>query len=299
MTNILKQTYIDCASGLNMGDFTKVKTGKARTELINKISDMYCEATDSGDETVRSQTISALLLLFWGELLKMQTKCKGVAGLDYEDFAAKLYECINVAMTYRAWKTGKHSAEQCIRQTIASRGAAAILYESNLDQNKANVNNYSLDAVVADDSDMTLGDMIEDTASSNFKDDLSAASMVQTVLNNGDLVGGIILDNIAFSDSQKEVKERKTGVKQIKTNAGENKEKEYKYSVSHSEFSERVLVKTLSDLPENYKNYFVSKYQVNENAIEAAINRIKTVDNNKLYKLVRATLANSKYLAAN
>lgn len=289
MKDTMKSMYISCAAGLNMGDFTRVKTGPERTALINKIADMYCDATDKDNETVRSQTISALMLLFYGEINKIADKCKAVVDYDFEDFASKLYECINVACQYRAWKDGKHTAEACIRSTIASRGAAAILYESNLDKNKANVNTYSLDVSVdgEDDAATTKVDTIEDSSANKYKGDLAARLTIQKVLDTGDLISGIILDNIAFNDCQKETKETKVG---IDTETGES----YKYIVNNSEFSEYVLVRTLNELDSDYLDYFLDKYSVNKEAITAAYNRIKSVDNGKLYKFVRDTLAKQR-----
>lgn len=72
--NTVKKNYIDCAAGLGMGNFTNVKPGQERVALIDKIANMYCDATANKNELLRSQTMSALILLFYGEAKKMAEK---------------------------------------------------------------------------------------------------------------------------------------------------------------------------------------------------------------------------------
>jgi len=294
MTDTLKKTYIACANGLGLGDLTKVNAGPERVELINKCADGYIESTEKKNEVKRSQYISALMLLFWAEIGKMADKCKAVSEYEYEDFATQLYKCIETACGYHAWKDGKHNAEQCIRAVIASRGAAAILYESNLDKNKSNVNICSLDSVIDEDSEKetTRLDLLEDDSANNYIGDLRARLVIQKIVDNGDLLDSIILDNLAFGDSIKTTKETKV---EVDDETGE----EYKYTTSSSEFSERLLVSTLSNLPNNYKADFMKKYNVNEGAVDAAIKRIKAVNSTKLYTYIHAALSKQQRVLAN
>ena len=125
--NLIKNSYLNSAKGLGLGDLTKVKTGPDRAKLITDIANAYCTATDNSDEDARDMNLSGLMLLFWGEVNKMQEKCKAVKGYEFEDFVMVLFNCIETACKYRAWQDGSVNAEQCIRSVIASRGAAAIL----------------------------------------------------------------------------------------------------------------------------------------------------------------------------
>lgn len=284
-----KQLYTTQANALGLGDLTRVKTGKPRTALINQISDMYCDATDKGDEIVRAKTISALMVLFWGEIGKMQDKCRAVADYEYDDFVQQLYLCINTAMQYRAWKDGKHNAEQCIRAAISSRGAAAILYESNLDKNKANINKTELDRPVGDD-DTTILDTLADEDERIDSSTANIEQSIQNIINKGDLIGAVVLDNIAFNDSTKEVKETKVGI--------DEEGNEYKYTTGHAEFHEYRLVQTLATLDEDYVKYFMNRYTIQEAAIQAAYNRIKSVNNSKLYSFVRDTIKKQRVILA-
>lgn len=287
MKGSLRQAYIDCAATLGLGDLTKVKTGtKERRNLVTICADGFINATKAGEEEKRSAYISALMLLFWGEINKMADKCKGVPGLDYNDFVMKLYECINIACDYNAWAGGKHTAEACIRTVIASRGAAATLGESNLDKKKANANIYSLDTTISDEDgrEVTLGDAIYDDEEEELEmADLNVKWLIQSFINKNKIIEGIILDSIAYNDVQRVTKEKHTRT--------DYKGNTYDYTTSTAEFWSYKLVQVLSKLPENYFDYFFNKYGVKDIELKTAIDRIKSCNNQKLYKMIEATLA--------
>lgn len=288
MADTMKSFYITCASTLGLGDLTKVKTGTSeRKDLITKCADGYIKATKEGDEELRSAYISALMLLFWGEIKKMADKCKAVSGYDYEDFATKLYECINIACEYQGWvKDSNLTAEQCIRSVIASRGAAAILYESNLDKNKINVNMYSLDTPLTDDEghETTRLDLIGDETS--LTSDTTAEQFVQTYINNNKVIEAIILDTIAFDDCNKYTKKTIT--------VKDENDEDMKVNKTSSEFWAYRLVQLVSTLPDDYFKRFKNKYTINDLVLEAAINKIRASNNQKLYKYLATTLADAK-----
>ena len=80
---------------------------------------------------------AALVLKFWDQVANIYNKTK-TAGTTYDEAANVLMNCILTACDkdYRAWqKNSKLNAQQCINQTIASRGIAYIMYESNLKKN--------------------------------------------------------------------------------------------------------------------------------------------------------------------
>lgn len=288
MADTMKSFYITCASTLGLGDLTKVKTGTLeRKDLITKCANGYIEATNKSDERLRSAYISALMLLFWGEIKKMADKCRTVATLDYEDYATKLFECINTACEYQGWvKDSKLTAEQCIRSVIASRGAAAILYESNLDKNKVNANTCSLDAPLTDDEghETTRLDLVSDETS--LDSDLSAKQFVQSYINSNKIIEAIILDTIAFDNCNKYTK-KTTIVK-------DENDKDTKVNKVTTEFWAYKLVQLVSSLPDDYFKSFKTKYSINDLVLEAAINKIRASNNQKLYKYLAVTLADAK-----
>lgn len=286
----MKQMYIRSASTLGFGDLTRLKAGsERRKQLVTICADGYCDATDVGDEDKRDEYISALMLLFWGEIGKMANKCRAVREMEYDDFASKLFECISNACNYRAWKKGKYSAEQCIRQSIASRGAPAILYESNLHKNIANINNYSLDAELGGDgsSNVTRLDLIADTSdySQPAMQD-SVTSVIQMYLDKNRIIEGIIFDLIAYTDCQRHKKEKFVEL----TENGE----EESYVKTTSEFWAHKLVRTISRLPADYFTYFTNKYEVDDLILKSALDKIKTSTNQKLYKYLDTCLKNAK-----
>jgi len=292
--NSMKQLYLACASSLGYGDLTTVKTGtEERKTIITECADGYIAATKSGDEGKRSAYISALMLLFWGEISKMAEKCKAVKELEYEDFASKLYECINTACEYHAWESGKHNAEQCIRSVIASRGTAAILYESNLDKNKLNYNTCSLDLNIetGEDRETTILDTIEDEDANKFKSEFGARHFIQGVIDRGDIMSAIILDVAVFFNSWKEVNKLKTAIDET---SGE----QYEYKMKHYEFSKTDLTKTLRSLPRNYKEYFLANYTVKELLFDAALSRIQAVNSAGITKLLNALKLQGQALRA-
>lgn len=288
MADTMKQLYIECASSLGFGDLTKVKTGTPeRKFLVNTCADGYIKATKDGDDALRSSYISALMLLFWGEIGKIADKCKGVKDYEYEDFATKLYECINTACEYQGWvKDPSLTAEQCIRSVIASRGAAAILYESNLDKNKANVNTASLDMPVNDDDGRvtTRLDLIEDENEKITGN--PAIALIQSYITKNKIIEGIMLDLIAFDDCNKYTKTSMT--------VKDENDEDIKINKVSSEFWAYRLVQLLSNLPEDYFNYFKNRYSVNDSFLKAAIEKIKSSNNQKLYKYLASTLADAR-----
>ena len=292
MADSIKSFYISCASTLGLGDLTKVKTGDERAEIVTKCANGYIKATKEGDESLRSAYISALMLLFWGEIKKMADKCRTVATLDYEDYATKLFECINTACESQGWiKDPDLKAEQCIRSVIATRGRAATFYESNLNKNKVNANICSLDTPLTDDEghEVTRLDLVSDETS--LVSDLSAKQFVQSYINSNKIIEAIILDTIAFDNCNKYTK--KTVV------VKDENDKENKVNKVTTEFWAYKLVQLVSSLPDDYFKSFKTKYSINDLVLEAAINKIRASNNQKLYKYLAVTLADAKTKVAN
>lgn len=256
-------------------------------DMITALAYKYCEAVDKDDEEAKNIYISALMLKFWDNVQRIYDAVKAT-GYDYDDCASQLYKCISTAMEYRAWQdpAKNTTAKACINQLIASRGAPEIIYASNLDNARANVNAVSFDAKVNEnvDSDDTYADITEDENESPTRliGNLAAESMVQALINKKKLTEGIIADVIAFNDCEKEVKETKTDT--------DTDGKSYKYTVKHRQFWSYAAVKVLSSLDDDYLEYFTSRYHVKHAEAKAAFLMIKKANNQKLYKYLENSL---------
>lgn len=253
------------------------------TEWANK----YCEAFDNGDEENKNIYISALMLKFWDNVSRMYEKVKAT-GYEMEDCVTQLYKCISAALEYRAWQdpANETTAKACINQLIASRGAPEILYEYNRDNKKANVNTVSFDQPKAEEEDsLTFGETTEDESESPdiISERLTAENLVQHCVNKNKIVEAIIMDTIAFNDCEKEIKETRTATN---VDTGEP----HKYQVIHREFWPYKCVQLLNELPADYENYFVNRYSIDQNILQAAIAAIKKAPNTKLYKYLDSTL---------
>lgn len=316
MTSESKQLFIKQAAVLNLGrDLSTIKTGKERTALINTIADNYCKAVDSDNAVLKDANISALMLLFWGEIDKMKKKCVGVTSYDYDDFVQHLSLCIQNAMKYRAWQDSAKntSAEACIRSSISTRGAAALLVESNQERNVVNAKTVSLEALALSE-DGNQRDYIEATFAEQEEHASGAADVVQIFLDRNKIVEAIILDCIAFGDSYRTIKEKRKGSTITTDSEGNEVETAYDYSVSKAKFSKTEFSKFLKALPADYKQYFLRKYSVGkvfgqdkfahpEAAFDAALKLIQetalkpsqeTKNNHVIYENLAKTLAIAK-----
>lgn len=252
-------------------------------DMITVLADKYCEAVDKGDESNKSIYISALMLKFWDNVDRIYQKVKQV-GYEYEDCVSQLFKCINTACEYRAWKDGTTSAKACINQVIASRGAPEILYQSNLDSSKANVNTTSLDYDISDDDEgsKTVMDTIDDGTYEEDKSASYATSIIQYFINNNKLIEAILLDNIAFNNCTKDIKVEVNYTNEI----GELS----KCVGNRSEFWAYKLMTIINSLPDSYANDFASRYTVNDGALKASLADIRKSNNQKLYKYLAKAL---------
>lgn len=265
-------------------------------EVIERAANDYCDACDNNDEIGKNKYMAVLMMKFWYQMANMHNKCKSVTLLEYEDYYDRLYYCINTACEpqLRAWRRleangkAKYNAQQCINQTIGSRGAAEILYQSNLDKAKANINTASLDSPInggdSDDKETTLADVI--AAEEKPIGSGGVEEIVQMYVQNGKLVEAIIIDNMAFGETTRTVKASETYT--------DFEGNEVKVSRNYSEFWAFKLVKLLNSLDDDYCDRFVQKYGVKAPELAAAMQAIRKANNQKLYKQVdscRAGLA--------
>ena len=251
---------------------------------IDELADAYCDAVDSGNETLKDIYISALVLRFWHKIDKMYRANTVAPSLEHEDFFWWLYEAIEYACKYRGWRdTTKEkalNAQQCINKCIETIKLQKY-YNLRLDKNKTVNFTISMDAPIGGESDdkvMTVGDMLEAEESwdDHSKDD--AMLLVQSYINRDKIIEAILIDNIAFNDVQRWYK------KTIKTETG-------KYTEVSSEFWAYRLISIISRLSDEYKQEFMSKYKISEEKLDAVLAYVDKSNNQRLYRVLDKTLA--------
>lgn len=275
--------------------FKNAKVNKTSDkDLIQKLADDYVDATEMGDESLRDKAMAGLMVKFWREIGKMQKKCTAIGHLDYGDFYAQLYRCIQAACEYKAWRNPekKTNAQACINQLILSRGAAELLYQSNRDKNKANYCAVSLDMDLnsgSDDKEVTLMDTIADPNARAVPSPVD--SIIQMYLDQGNVVEAIVVDMIANGESVKITSTPTTyTVSEINEKTGEYEDVEYHGRAYHNEFWRYKVAQLLMDLPEDYAAELKCRFRVNSDLVDAAVNTLKTAKNTKVYKYLDNTL---------
>lgn len=269
------------------------KLGDYQAISVDDLANGYCKAIDEHDEAGKNKYIAALMLRFWYQIGKMQAKVKAVTLYDYEDLAMQLYKCIDAACEYRAWQdpTKKTNAQACIQQLIASRGAAEILYQSNLDKSKVNYSTISLDKPFeGDETETTLGDTLVDEKELEKRrlDDSAGAAVaiIQDFIDRNKVMEAVILDTIAFNDCERHTKKTYKSV-------DENGEVS-KYTETTSEFWEYRLVQALNDMDADYDKYFVGRYDICVEKVNAVLEAMKKYDNQKKYRCIRKCLKDAR-----
>lgn len=256
---------------------------KPYKDTIRTMLDGYCKAMDEGDEHLKNLYISGLLLRHWDKVKKLALTCPNV-DLQGEEFVEWVYEAIVYACKYRKWqKDEKVNAQQCINQCIETIRKQHY-YNYNLDKNRANYNNASFDTPIGDEGNNgTQRTLIDTVADENAERDArmadsttTARQIIQTFINKNKIVEAIIMDIIAFGDTEKVTK-------QIKQSVDENGE-EIKYTTYTHEFWKFKAVQILSNLSDDYQKYFIDNYLVKTPALDAALNVLKKANNSKLYK---------------
>lgn len=257
---------------------------------IDELANAYCDAVDNNDETLKDIYISALILRFWYTIDKMYRSNTVAPSLEYEDFFWWLYEAIEYACKYRGWRdpTKNLNAQQCINKCIDTIKLQKY-YDLRLDKRKVVNHSCSLETPVGGDSggdSKTIGDLLE---SEEYTDDHStddAVLLVQSYINRNKIIEAILIDNIAFNDVQRFSKK----VVKTKNSKGED----VKYVEHSSEFWPYRLVQIVSKLPASYKAYFMKRYTISSEKLDAVLEAINKANNQKLYKFLYRTLAELK-----
>jgi hypothetical protein len=253
---------------------------------IDELADAYCDAVDQCNEELKNVYISALILRFWYTIDKMYKANTVAPSLEYEDFFWWLYEAIEYACKYRGWRDPdkKLNAQQCINKCIDTIKLQKY-YDLRLDKRKAVNHSCSMETPLGgeDNEGKTIGDMLE---SEEYVDDHStddAILLVQSYINRNKIIEAILLDNIAFNDVQRYFK------KTIKTQNDQGEE--VKYTEHSSEFWPYRLIQIVSKLPDSYKSYFLTRYDISEEKLSSILDIIDRANNQKLYRYLDKTLA--------
>ena len=253
---------------------------------IDELADAYCVASDAGDEELKNIYISALILRFWYTIDKMYNSNTVAPSLEHEDFFWWLYEAIEYACKYRGWQdpTKKLNAQQCINKCIETIKLQKY-YDMRLDKHKAVNHCCSLDAPLSGDDDdaaKSLADVLESEYRMEDAGNDAAIQLVQSYIDRNKVIEAILLDNIAFNDVQRHFK------KTVKT---QNQDGEaVRYTEHSSEFWPYRLVQIVSKLPDSYKAYFMARYKISEEKLDACLDVVDRANNQKLYRYLDKTL---------
>lgn len=250
---------------------------------IDELANAYCTAVDCKDDVNKNIYISALILRFWYTIDKMYQSNTVAPSLEREDFFWWLYEAIEYACKYRGWQNPEKrlNAQQCINRCIETIKLQKY-YDLRLDKRKAVNFSCSIDAPISDEDGKSIGDLFE--VADDFTDHSTdaAESLVQSYINENKLIEAILIDNIAFNDAQRYFKQT------IKDKDSEGNDIRYiEYS---SQFWPYRLVQLVSKLPDDYRSYFIHKYEISADKLDATLDAIDRANNQKLYKYLNRTL---------
>lgn len=254
---------------------------------VDILADGLCDAKDSDDAEMANRYTAALLLRFWNKIDQLRRKSPNI-GLDYEDFFGWLWEAIEYACKYRAWRNPeKHvNAQQAINQCIETIRLQHY-YEMNLDKHRANYNMAYLDAPIAEDGEaVSLADtLVAEESEENYSvaSHFDAETLIKQYAHSGKLVDAILLDTIAFHD----VAPIKTSKRVVKYTNDEGET--IKYTEHSSEFWPYLLVRNINDISESYVQYFVQRYSVPVESFTHAFNKLRAANNQKIYRWLSRT----------
>lgn len=261
---------------------------------IDELANAYCDAVDTKNEALKDIYISALMLRFWFNIDKMYKANTVAPSLDHEDFFWWLYDAIEYACKYRAWRNPEKNlnAQQCINQCIDTIQRQKY-YNLRLDKRKAANYCVSMDDPIVSATasasnpgeSKTVGDMLEDEESYDDHSADDVMRLVQSYINRNKIIEAIIIDSIAFNDVNRYYK------KTIKTKDANGND--YKYVEHSSEFWEYKLVKTINELSSSaeYGAEFVRRYNISDLKLTACLEALHSMNNQKIYRSIDRTLS--------
>lgn len=250
---------------------------------ITERMDNLCAARDAGDELMENAWFSAVLLNYKPMAVKLYKQHGSPLKLDLSDIVSWFTGAIMQAVENRSWqkKEKNCNAGTVITQIVNTRYLAAAYYESNLAIHKANFATVSLDAPLDPDSDDTRADLLASDLATPSEQYSNANCIIQDLIDDNKIVEAIIAETIAFNDCMKVTS------KNVKETDADGNVKKYK-RIS-SEFWPYRVVQILSNLPENYEEYFIDRYNIDQTKLKVGLERIRTSPNPKLYKFLEST----------
>jgi len=316
----MQRAFIEDASRL--GDYQLM----TKTQLANG----YCDADEAaqqakaaGDmktfneqEALRSAYHSALMLRYWYKIFEWQ-KNSSTLNLELVDFVDWLHDSLYVAFYYRTWryefeavvKEGQfieykldkdgnkipnkyyyivdpNAPDKIINRCCGSMRGRVFQYH-NKDKRKANTQTYSLDNMIEEEGDYAAMSVGSYTNEELAKSQDNAYSLVHTLLMRGESLEALIVESIAYYDGFKDKKVTKVSTYfNEETGASE----EYEYTTNVSKFDPRTLVKHLNTIGEEFIYNFCETYNINNTVGTKLLSRLKSLNNNKLYKAIEKTL---------
>lgn len=243
------------------------------------------------DSHLRDLCAAGLMCRYWSVFTKEKVGFEE----EYDTKISYGWEAIEYALKYKAWQNPekKVNADQAVKQCIHTIFLQHN-YDANLAKHKASYVSDSLDVEMSDiyggDSRVTLGDTLvdeDDLASRAYDEGSEAArSIVQLYIDKKKLVEAIILDTIAFNETEKVTK------KTVLVTDSEGKQ--VKQTQTYKEFWPFRAVQLLSKLPTSYTDYFGNTYNVNPVEFDKALATVRAATNQKLYRYLSKTLEDAK-----
>jgi len=290
MLEELKENYQRCAEGL--GDYTSID----KTTLANG----YCDADEAGDDLKRDQYFSALILRYWYKIGRYYQDSKTTFSL--EDCYDWLVHALLYALNHKPWRVKGNKLyndptgpDKTINRCIIS--ARLIAYQhANTDKSRITHSCYSLDSL-----NENLGDSIFDGVEGLEDEKTSHTNQfIRMCLETHQPLKAFIIDGICNQGvfKETETKEKVNGKSYIDYDEDGNevtvKEDDYSYKKVTYEFSNKRLIKHLSNMDNNFLNYFASTYGINKEIVESEAQKLANVTSTKLNKMVMNTMLELK-----
>lgn len=220
---------------------------------LTKLADSYCLALDTNNEDAQVEYFSDLMLRFWFKISKAM-KANPTLNLTYDICHDGLKDAILQACDKhnRSWQNKNIKFEQVINQIYDTRFVKQKYVESNQKKNLGRLQEISLDTPIElGDNKKTLGDIVSYEQIEQEQNPLIEA-LVQDLINKQDYISAIIIDKIAYGDTQVNT------FKTVKTtnSVGEA----YNYINWSSFISSTKLNRELNAIDLSYLNYLYNNY---------------------------------------
>ena len=264
--------------------FKRSASGLGEYELLSKteLANGYCDAEESNNEIKKDQYWSALMLRYWYKIYEWIENSASLH-LDPEEFVGWLNDALYVAFYYKIWRQefkkdgsinpyywrlDNNAPDKIINRCIFSQRGKVYQYY-NKDKRKSNVITMSIEKETTDNGDCALDFM---NCTSNEVELDGTKDLIKQFIKNNKGIEALILDGIVNGNTFKSDK-----------------------NDTESSFDTRRLVKHLNNLDENYiESTFCNLYNVSKEDALSFYNKLKEINNKKLYKYINKTLIEVK-----